>query len=53
MRERIKTLGLTVLDVAEGCCDGCKGEPMLRHDADCYAHCDVFAAEVARLEAER
>jgi hypothetical protein len=47
---KLKALGLTVRDVTEGCCDGCKGEPMLRHDATCYLNCDVFAAEVQRIE---
>ena len=51
--KRIKALGLTVRDVAEGCCDGCKGEPMLRYDATCYLNCIVFLTELQRLEAER
>jgi hypothetical protein len=53
MDARLKALGLSVRNVADGCCDGCKGEPMLRYDADCYLRCDEFAAEVARLEGER
>ena len=53
MDARLRALGLTVVELAEGCCDGCKGEPMLRHDATCYLNCDAFAAEVQRTEDER
>ena len=51
MDERWKALGLSVVEVAEGCCEGCKGEPMLKYDAACYQHCELFEAEVKRLEA--
>ena len=49
---RIKALGMTAVEVAEGCCccEGCENEPMLRHDATCYLACEDFAAEVAAME---
>lgn len=50
MEERLKVLGLSVVEVAEGCCEGCKGEQWLIFDADCYQHCGVFMDEVKRLE---
>ena len=51
MDERLKALGLSVVEVAEGCCDGCKGEPMLKYDAACYQHCELFKSEVQQWEA--
>ena len=51
MDERLKALGLSVVEVAEGCCEGCKGEQWLKYEADCYQHCDMFMDEVKRLEA--
>ena len=51
--ERLKALGLTMVQVAEGCCDGCGGQEMLRHDATCYLNCDTFADEVQRAEDDR
>ena len=47
---RLKALDMSVVAVADGCCEGCKGESMLKYDADCYIRCDVFAAEVAAME---
>lgn len=50
MDARLKALGLTVTDVGDSACDGCKGQPLLKHDADCYLTCETFEEEVKRLE---
>ena len=49
---RLSAIGTWVGEVADAACDGCKGEPMLKYDSDCYSRCETFAAEVERLEKE-
>ena len=48
---RLAGLGLTMQDVAEWACEGCKNQDMvMEHDATCYETCTTFADAVTEEE---
>lgn len=50
--DRLKVLGLRVVDVGESACEGCKNQAQLRYDATCYQTCETFKAAVMEEEAD-